>query len=40
MEIEDHLVCVNDGPGASEDYERYIKMALRIAPNDSTLLFK
>ena len=40
MEIEDELVTQNDGPSASEDYGRYIKMALRIAPKDYALLFK
>jgi len=41
MEIEDNLVTQNgDGPSASEDYGRYIKMALRIAPKDYHLLFK
>ena len=40
MTIENNLVIQTEDIGASEDYERYIKMALRIAPNDPVLLFK
>lgn len=40
MEIEDRLATHHGGIGASEDYERYVKMALRIAPNDPDLIYK
>ena len=40
MEIDDHLAIHRSDRGASEDYERYVKMALRIAPNDPDLIYK
>ena len=40
MEIEDRLATQGSGLGASEDYERYVKMALRIEPNDPALIYK
>ena len=40
MQIEDRLATHGNGIGASEDYERYVKMALRIAPDDPSLIYK
>ena len=40
MEIEDRLDTQGSGLGESEDYERYVKMALRIAPDDPSLIYK
>ena len=40
MSIEDDLQVQNTGIGSSKDYERYMKMALRIAPNEPSLHFK
>lgn len=39
MEIEDSL-SEQQIVGASDDYERYVKLGLQIAPNDPSLLFK
>ena len=40
MSIEDDLRVEDTGIGSSKDYERYMKMALRIAPNEPSLHFK
>ena len=40
MQIEDRLAAQGNGIGASEDYERYVKMALRISPKDPDFIFK
>ena len=40
MEIEDRLAVQGGGIGASKDYEKYIKMALQISPDDPDFIYK